>query len=721
MDRDRWFPRRLVRPLFCALLVYALAGVAVAQPQAAPQRIVAVGDIHGDLESFVAILKQAGVLNESGAWSAEKTVLVQTGDTIDRGPKMGEVLDLLMALEKQAGRKNSRVLALLGNHEVMNVVGDLRYVTPQNFATFADSRSEKRREKAWEAYNDWRKQRAKALGQVEPVTSKEMDAAWAEAHPLGFFEHRDAFGPTGKYGKWLRERPAVAQLGDTIFLHGGLPPELASVTVEQINKAIATELRNFDVYRQSFVDQRLILPFFTLEEIVVAISQELDARNAAIAEKTAKAAAEGKTYQVPAEEQRANDFLREFLKFQNWLSIHPGGPLWFRGYAEWPEEEGAAKLEPAMTAWHAARMVVGHTPQGDGRVRSRFSNRVFLIDTGMLRAYYTGGRASALEIENGKVTAIYPDERVVLLDPAKLAPPGAANAGPQDFEEEYGGGPQGAEKQAPVAVSAKAPSGAVGATRTFLGPDGTPLPFKSDQEVMDFMRSAKIMSMKDVGSGITRPRKVVLEMNGIRMNAIFRDIHEEKDMATMAGGRREAFFRDDFIFENAAYELAKLLGLDNVPPVVTRRINGVDGSLQVWMERSMTETKRQKEKIRPPDVTHWNRQVQTMRIFDNLVYNTDRNMGNILIDPEWKLWMIDHTRAFRRFGDLRTPKEIIQCEQQLWNRMRALDRTTLRDRLKQYLRQFEIDAILERRDKLVAHIQQLIAERGEDRVLFSWE
>lgn len=723
MNAHTCIRRRFVTAL-AWLLLCSLAAVAPAQAQPAPQRVVAIADIHADLDAFVAILKQARLLDESGAWVADSTTLVQTGDSIDRGPKMRETLDLLMALEKQAQRKNSRAIALLGNHEVMNIVGDLRYVTAENFASFADKNSEKRRERAWEAYVQWSKDRAKALGQPAPVITKEqMDAEWLKAHPLGFFEHRDAFGPTGKYGKWLRERPAVAHIGDTIFVHGGLQPVLGSSSVEQVNKAINTELKNFDLYQQYLVQEKLILPFFTLEEMRLAVVQELDARTAAIAAKTAAATAEGKTYEVPAAERKANDLLKDFLNFPTWLSIHPGGPLWFRGYAEWPEEEGVTKLEPALAKWGAARIVVGHTPQKDGQIRSRFGNRVFLIDTGMLSAHYTGGRGSALEIESGKVTAIYPDQRVVLLDPAKPAPPAVHSSPPPDLDEhpEYGGGPQGSTAAKAAVEPAKAKSSLAPPARVWLGPEGDPLPFKSDAELMEFLRKASIRSMRDIGQGITRPRKVRLEKDGVQMNAIFRDVHEEKDAATMAGGRRELFFRDDYIFENAAYELALLLGLDNVPPVVTRRINGQDGSLQVWLEQSMTEGNRQKDKIRPPDVIRWNHQIQVMRIFDNLIFNTDRNMGNILIDKNWKLWMIDHTRAFRRFNELREPALILQCERGLLERLKALDKPMLQAALKKYLRQFEIEAILARRDMLVAHIHGLIAEKGEDQVLFSWD
>ena len=235
---------------------------------------------------------------------------------------------------------------------------------------------------------------------------------------------------------------------------------------------------------------------------------------------------------------------------------------------------------------------------------------------------------------------------------------------------------------------------------------------------MEFLRTAKVMQMKTTPRGITRPSKVLLEKDGIRMNAAFRTVNEQKDVARLTSGRVEMLFRDSYIFECAAYALTQLLGLDNVPPVVERRIRGTSGSLQIWVEQAMTETDRLKKKIPPPDVMHWNRQVQIMRIFDHLVFNTDRNQGNILIDRDWKLWMIDHTRAFRRYGELENPGNILQCERKLLQRLQALDPEETHGRLDRYLYKAEINALLKRRDRIIEVIRQRIAERGEERVLF---
>ena len=178
-------------------------------------------------------------------------------------------------------------------------------------------------------------------------------------------------------------------------------------------------------------------------------------------------------------------------------------------------------------------------------------------------------------------------------------------------------------------------------------------------------------------------------------------------------------FRDDCRFEVAAYHLSKLLGLDNVPPVVTRKIRRDTGTLQVWVENSMMEMKRHSEKLKAPQELSWTRQWQTVRLFDNLIDNEDRNQGNIMIDEDWKLWMIDHTRAFGNTKKLRLPQLVRWCRSDLWKNLQKLDRDVLKKECKGLLSGDQIKALMARRDLLVEHIQKLINEKGEGSVLFA--
>src|SRR5262245_38080689 len=129
--------------LCCLFIVCVMLAAAAQAPQT--ERVVAIGDVHGDLGAFVALLQKTGLLDASRRWSGGRATLVLTGDLIDRGPESRGVLDFVMALQKDAPRRNGSVRVGLGNHEVMNIMGDLRYVTPADYAGFADGKSEQRR------------------------------------------------------------------------------------------------------------------------------------------------------------------------------------------------------------------------------------------------------------------------------------------------------------------------------------------------------------------------------------------------------------------------------------------------------------------------------------------------------------------------------------------------------------------------------------------------
>ena len=382
-------------------LLMTLLALPLLQPAwraTASSRVVAVGDVHGYLDALVSILQEAGIIDDQRHWSGGNATLVQTGDILDRGAKDRQVMDLLMELEKQAAKGGGRLVVLLGNHEMMNIMGDLRYVAPEVYGSFVDAKSEQRRQKAYQDNVKLIKQRAQALGKETSITS-EFERQWMREHPPGFLEYRKALEPKGKYGLWLRERPAIVQIADTIFLHGGIHPNLSSLKVKEINQRIKDEIQTFDTYMQLMVREKLILSFFTLNEIVSSVQAEVERREAA----------GGKGDQQLT-------LLKEFLNFGSWLSTHPDGPLWFRGFAQWSEEEGAEKLPKLLKAYKAKRFVVGHTPQLPVRIQMRFQGKIFLIDTGMLSSYYQGGGASALEIRDGKVTAIYPDRSEELGD-----------------------------------------------------------------------------------------------------------------------------------------------------------------------------------------------------------------------------------------------------------------------------------------------------------------
>src|SRR5262245_34351791 len=220
---------RLKRFFFLGLTLALLlcAGSDPSQGGPADARLVAVGDVHGALDEMVSILKTAGLIDAEYHWTGGNSVLVQTGDLVDRGPKSREVMDLVINLEKEALQQKGRVVALLGNHEMMNLYGDLRYVVAQDYAAFVDEKSEKRRQEAYRAHMEVLRRRAALLRQPAPEFTPEMEKEWMTAHPPGFVEHRAAFAPDGKYGRWIRNRSVIFQEKGLIFLHGGVSPALA--------------------------------------------------------------------------------------------------------------------------------------------------------------------------------------------------------------------------------------------------------------------------------------------------------------------------------------------------------------------------------------------------------------------------------------------------------------------------------------------------------------
>jgi hypothetical protein len=392
---------------FLSLLLLSTAALpALAQPIPSPddsQSIVAIADVHGDFDDFVAILRHTGLTDQQNHWIAGKTTFVQVGDLLDRGPKPRAVMDLMMALEKEASSAGGRVLSLLGNHEMMNIMGDLRYVTPANYASFADSNSEQRQKSAYREYVQWRDSHAALIPEL-PQPMELTEGEWMARHPAGFIEQREAFSPKGTYGKWLREHAAIAEIDGNIFLHGGISPAVANIKIEALNKQIRDEIKAFDDATGFLQHDKILLPFFTLQEINNVLQAQV------IAERKSR---------MPASEERQNKII-EFLKQSEWLSVRVDGPLWFRGYDQWSDSDGAPQAAKILEAYNAKHIIVGHTVQKSGRIRPRFDNQIFLIDTGMLSSYYPGGRASALEICAGgaQFIGVYLDQQTPLLGSA---------------------------------------------------------------------------------------------------------------------------------------------------------------------------------------------------------------------------------------------------------------------------------------------------------------
>jgi len=176
---------------------------------------------------------------------------------------------------------------------------------------------------------------------------------------------------------------------------------------------------------------------------------------------------------------------------------------------------------------------------------------------------------------------------------------------------------------------------------------------------------------------------------------------------------------DSYKYNIAAYALAELVGMDDMVPVyVERKWKGNTGSLSWWVPYKMDEADRYKQKIAPPDADAWNNQMYKIRVFDQLVSDSDPNLTNVLIMPDWKIWRIDFSRAFRLNKDPKDPKDLVRCDRQLFEKLKALDENALAEKTKHYLTKDEVKAVMARRDKIVAQFQKMIAEKGENEVLY---
>jgi hypothetical protein len=255
----------------------------------------------------------------------------------------------------------------------------------------------------------------------------------------------------------------------------------------------------------------------------------------------------------------------------------------------------------------------------------------------------------------------------------------------------------------------------------FLDADGKLLPFQSDDEIEEFLRTADVASMKKIPIGVTGPRKVLLTGQGVRANAVFKDIdREEKNVRDKTAGKAKFYleWRDWFGYDIAAYQVDRLLGLDRVAPIVRRKVKRQDGSVQIWLEGTITEHERRERDLKPPDIARYNQQREIMHIFDNLVANRDSNLGNSLIDRNWRIWLIDCSRCFGVSEDLLYPHSISHCERGLWQALKEMDPEATHARLADYLTKSEINALLARRDALVLLLQGLIDQWGEQMIIF---
>lgn len=369
------------------------------------RRVVAVGDVHGAFDAFRGILLEVGLVDEEDDWAGGDAILVQTGDFVDRGAESILVARWLMKLQQQAPESGGQVIVLMGNHESMNLMGDLRFVPPEMLEPMIDEDSVKRLAAMCRKRVSIVRKSAKLMNQKVPLASALRDRCLKE-HPPGLIEYQEALRPGQALGEWMRSLPATARVDGTVFVHGGISPDFELRSLEEINRRVREELELFEGWRRSLTDAGRMLESATLTEMARAVQVELERQ------KSHKG--KGKEESVPEPPDAGDPGLAGFFELSDSLQLSQIGPLWYRGYHLWSDEEGLEAMPRILESLDAERIVVGHTPQDPRRIRCRFGGRVFLIDTGMLAEYYKGVPA-ALEIRDDRVEAIYLHERVTLL------------------------------------------------------------------------------------------------------------------------------------------------------------------------------------------------------------------------------------------------------------------------------------------------------------------
>lgn len=311
-------------------------------------RVVVIGDVHGAHEELVTLLQGTGLVDEELRWSGGDAHLVSLGDLLDRGDYGRQVMDLVMRLSAEAEAAGGAVHMVHGNHEAMNLTGDLRYVSRGDYAQFG----------------------AEQVGDLPP----------------GFFERRDALAPDGKYGAWLLQLPVAVVVNDTLFIHGGVSPLLEGMSLQTLNEQARGDIRRFADGWHTLLEAGIVADsdgFRTIIQRAAALDEDAAPEVRAAAE-AITSAAEG-------------------------LPFIPDGPLWYRGNSlchAYIETEPTARV---LEQLGAARVAIGHTPTRGRRITSRLDGRVLRVDTGMNVAVYEG-RPSALVLENGVARAWYAGE-----------------------------------------------------------------------------------------------------------------------------------------------------------------------------------------------------------------------------------------------------------------------------------------------------------------------
>jgi len=324
-------------------------------------------DVHGAFNELQTALRTSALIDEQDKWIGANAHLVSLGDLIDRGPQSRKVLDLLKRLQVEAEEAGGKVHVVKGNHEVMNLVGDLRYVAPEEYAEFASDETEELRETFYARY-------LKNSNQADDQNARQ---SFDEKFPAGFFAHRAAYKIDGEYGSWLMTLPFVIQINDQVFAHAGLSKSVYNKSLAELNNELQQTLKNYLVSWNQLIDDGKL-------KFDDSYHKSLDLMNAMTEDKAAQ----------------------EFVAIREQLLFSSQSPTWYRGNSICHPIFEQDILSTKLAEWQATRLWVGHTVTINNRVNQRLDGQLIMLDAGMLKSYYDGEPFVA-KIANDQVEFIH--------------------------------------------------------------------------------------------------------------------------------------------------------------------------------------------------------------------------------------------------------------------------------------------------------------------------
>jgi hypothetical protein len=362
--------------LACVTILSPLAPAAAAAPQVewkGIERVVAFADVHGAYAELTALLQSQGIVDGDLQWSAGKTHVVSLGDLLDRGADSRKVMDLLMRLQTGAAAAGGQVHVVVGNHEAMNVLGDLRYVSRGEYASYEDDEDSATREARWQEF----------ASRQPGHTRADFDRLF----PPGYFGQRQLLGPDGKYGKWLLAQPALIVLNDTVYMHGGPSLVLGNRSIAELARDYSAAVNAYLAANTSLTEAGLLV----FEDPYAMRAQNARARLEAMQTGDTKAAL------APA--------VARFVQADDDPLLGASGPNWYRGAALCNECAEADVLRPFLQRAGVKRVVVGHTVARNATVVSRFDGALVKLDAGMNKAVYHGRPAALISDSSGSHVA----------------------------------------------------------------------------------------------------------------------------------------------------------------------------------------------------------------------------------------------------------------------------------------------------------------------------